>query len=865
MKQMTSLEIRNLWLDFFKDKGHTILPSASLIPHDDKTLLWINAGVAPLKKYFDGREQPISKSLVNVQKCLRTNDIENVGYTSRHHTFFEMLGNFSVGGYFRDQAIEYGFEILTSNKYFDFPLEKLYFTYYPTDLETRDKWISLGVKPEHVIPSEGNYWEIGEGPAGPNTEIFFDRGDAFGKEDTDLIKNDIENDRYIEIWNIVFSQYNADPSIPRSEYKELPNKNIDTGAGLERFATIIQNTETNFETDLFMPIIKEIEKICKVKYVGQIPFKIIADHIKTLVFTIADGAMLSNEGRGYVLRRLLRRALKHARDINLTEPFMYLLIDSVVETMEGFYPDIGKNKEIIAKIILKEEKQFLHTLNDGEKQLLDIVSKSDGVILGSDAFKLYDTYGFPIELTVEYANEHNLEVDIKGFEKELELQKERSKNARSNESSMKTQDEAFLNFTVKSMFIGYDTLSSESEVVGIFDEGIVLNETPFYSNSGGQVSDKGTINGILVKDVIKLPNGQNLHIIDEEFQLGESVLAIVDETFRNAVLKNHTATHILHQALKDILGDHVNQQGSSVNNKQLRFDFNHYENVTALDLLKVEAIVKDKINEGLDVTITEMNLADAKKLGAQALFGEKYEDVVRVVNMGYSIELCGGTHVKNTKEIINFAITKVESIGSGIYRIEAATGNTINTNIEAEIKYIKDEIMQLNIKGHSLDKNFKDFTLDNLTLSYQDVIKAREDLLLFREAIFNLEKSLKEEQTKDVLQNADQFIPENPTDKEIIITKDLTVPTLKQLTDVLYDKIKAITLLVVNKDFDKATYIAKTDGQTNASALIKELAALSNGSGGGRPTLAQGGTKDLNALDKALETIKDKLWKHIWD
>lgn len=859
MKYMTSLEIREMWLDFFAKKGHTILPSSSLIPVNDKSLLWINAGVAPLKKYFDGSEKPVNNRLTNVQKCLRTNDIENVGYTSRHHTFFEMLGNFSIGDYFKEEAIEYGFELLTSKDYFAFPLEKLVFTYYPTDIETRDKWISLGVSEEKVIPVSGNFWEIGEGPSGPNTEIFYDRGIEYDKRGLELVRDDLENDRYIEIWNIVFSQYNANPKVPRSEYKELPNKNIDTGAGLERFASVIQNTKTNFETDLFLPIIEEVEKLSNVKYEGQTEFKIIADHIKTLVFTIADGAMLSNEGRGYVLRRVLRRALKHGRKLGFNKPFLYNLVDSVIKTMEGFYPTIGENRVIIKKIILKEEEQFLHTITDGEKHLLEIVNRTSNKISGADAFKLYDTYGFPIELTIEYAKEHNLLVDIDEFENQLEIQKMRSKSAREETSSMKNQDEEYLNYLETSKFIGYESLNIKTEVIKIFEQGIILKETPFYANSGGQISDQGTINGITVNDVIKLPNKQHLHILDHNFSEGDIVTANVNSEFRNKVIKNHSATHLLHQALKDVLGKHVIQQGSNVNNYSLRFDFNHYENITNEEIFEIETIVNNKINDALNVIIKEMPIDDAIKLGAQALFGEKYGDVVRVVNMGYSIELCGGTHVSNTSFINKFAITNIESIGSGIYRIEAATDQEINDLINKNIKYITDEIKQLNIKGNELDQSFKPFTLRKPNGSFKDIINARKDLEEYRLSIFNLEKTLEQIKTQNILKNADSYIPKNYSEKEIIITNNINIPTLKQLVDIIYDKIKAEVLIVVNIDSDKATYIAKTDGEINASELIKKLAKLSNGSGGGKQNIAQGGTKDLIALNEAIIQIKEEL------
>lgn len=859
MRYMSSQEIRETWLRFFENKGHHIVDSASLIPINDPTLLWVNAGVAPLKKYFDGSEKPVSDRLVNVQKCIRTNDIDNVGRTARHHTFFEMLGNFSIGDYFKNEAIEMGFELLTSAEYFGFPVDKLVFTYYPDDLDTKNKWISLGVSEEKVIPVEGNFWEIGEGPSGPNTEIFFDRGQKYDSRGLELVEQDLENDRYIEIWNIVFSMYNAKDGLKRIDYPELPNKNIDTGAGLERFACVIQGTETNFETDLFLPIIQVIESLSGVKYDGQMAFKVIADHIKTLVFSITDGAMLSNEGRGYVLRRILRRAVKYGRNLGFKKPFLHLLVDSVVSVMGEFYPNLKDGSSIAKKIILKEEEQFLLTIADGEKHIEEAIKKEGNVISGKTAFMLYDTYGFPIELTLEYAEEHGVKVDVDGFNVALEEQKERSRSARSDVSSMGSQKEEFLNFEEKSDFIGYDNLTSNSKVIGIFDEGIVLDKTPFYATSGGQVGDQGLIDNVKVSNVIKLPHGQHLHVIEGSFTLGQSVTASVNKEVRENTEKNHSATHLLHQALKDIYGTHVVQQGSLVNDKYLRFDFNHYENVSDLDILELERIVNAKIKDDLAIVIKEMPIDDAKKLGAMALFGEKYGNLVRVVNMDYGIELCGGTHTSSTNSIGKFAIISFESTGSGIYRITATTGSNIETEIKVATKHISDELEQLNSK---VKENFKDLELFELTLntnSYQDIINARKYLVEARTKVHDAEKALKDSYTKDIIANADSLIPEGTTSKAIIETKNIDNNTLKQLVDVLYDKIKAETLLLVNVDESSATFIAKTDGKTHAGNLIKSLTSKVNGSGGGRPNLAQGGTKDLTNLDEALILIKEEL------
>lgn len=857
MRYMTSNQIRETWLKFFVEHGHKIFESAPLVPKDDPTLLWINAGVAPLKKYFDGTLIPESKRITNVQKCIRTNDIENVGKTSRHHTFFEMLGNFSIGDYFKEEAINLGYELLTSEKYFNFPIEKLYFTYYTNDLVTKEAWLKLGIKADHIIPMDDNYWEIGEGPSGPNTEIFFDRGEKYDSRGVELIKDDIDNDRYIEIWNIVFSQYNATQGLKRSEYPELPNRNIDTGAGLERFATILQNTETNFETDLFLPIIKALEKITNIKYEGQMAFKVIADHLKTLVFAISDGALLSNEGRGYVLRRILRRAVKYGRDLGLNKPFLKDLVIVVVDMMKDFYPNLVDNIEIVEKVIEREEIRFLETLAEGEKHFYESI-KGKTIIDGKTAFMLYDTYGFPIELTIEYGEENNLTVDLAAFNKELKKQKERSRSSRLNEESMNIQNPEYLNFKEESKYIGYETLEKKVKVIKVFKEGIVLNETPFYAASGGEISDKGTINGFEVVDVLKLPNNQNLHIVEGNFSEEEIVTAKVNQTFRLAKEQNHSATHLLHQALKDVLGSHVNQQGSLVSNEYLRFDFNHYEQISNEQILKIEQIVKEKIKAALPITTKIMNIEDAKKLGAMALFGEKYGNDVRVVNMGYSIELCGGNHLTNTKDILDFAIIQLESIGSGTYRTTASTNGLIKSTISKELSHIEDNLNNINTKLKELNDN-KQYKIAIKFNSFKDILNNRELLTNARDYLHNLEKELEETKTLNILKNANSYIPENTKGKAIIKVENIDTKILKQLADVIYDKIQGETLVLINIESDGATFIVKTNGKTHAGNTIKELAKLTNGRGGGRDTIAQGGTKDLTNLDQALIAIEKVL------
>jgi alanyl-tRNA synthetase len=859
MKYMTAEQIRETWLAFFRSKGHRIEESVSLIPQSDPTLLWINAGVAPLKKYFDGSETPPNPRLANVQKCIRTNDIDNVGKTARHHTFFEMLGNFSIGDYFKHDAIRYGFELLTDEKWFGFPLEKLYFTYYPDDLEARDEWISCGVDPSHVIPRRDNFWEIGPGPCGPDTEVYFDRGERYDHRGKELIEKDIENERYIEIWNIVFSQFNSKPNLDRSNYPELPSKNIDTGAGLERFACVLQKTETNFETDLFYPIIKRIEAISGKPYDQGMAFKVIADHIKALVFAISDGAILSNEGRGYVLRRLLRRAVKYGLKLGLDEPFLFELVDEVVRIMGVFYRNLNRTKDIVKRIVKKEEEKFFETIREGERHLLDVIEKEGNLLSGQSAFKLYDTYGFPIELTVEYAEEQGVKVDREGFYEELEKQKERSRKARNVIGDMKSQEEAYMSFKEPSQFIGYDRLETETTVIKVFPAGIVLKETPFYATSGGQVADQGTINGVQVEDVFKLPNGQFLHRVDATFEEGEDVLAIVDAEKRAETIRNHSAAHLFHQAIKDILGKHAHQQGSQVAPKAWRFDFNHFETEDDQTILAIEKLVKHYIKEEpLTVHIRNMPLDEAKAYGAQALFGEKYGDIVRVVDMGWSKELCGGTHVANTKEIVDFAITSYESIGSGIYRMEGITGPDVKGQMKAYLAPFQKEVDALIDKALRSMKKTEIPKPPEVKGSYQDIIDFRGYIVKLKEIVKEQEKARLREKQRDVLKDVDRLIEDRRSRRQVIVTREIDSKVLKQVADAIYDKINGEVLFLANISDGKATFICKS-ARGNAAELVKKAAELTHGSGGGRGHFAQGGTQDLTDFEDAMQAINELL------
>ncbi len=663
MKELTSSQVRQMYLDFFKSKGHSVEPSASLVPVNDPTLLWINSGVATLKKYFDGSVVPENPRITNAQKSIRTNDIENVGKTARHHTMFEMLGNFSIGDYFKNEAIHWAWEFLTGAEWLAFDPEKLYVTVYPKDTEAKRIWRDeVGLSEDHIIDVEDNFWDIGAGPSGPDTEIFYDRGEEF----LDIPEDDPENypggenERYLEIWNLVFSEFNH---TPEDTYEPLPHKNIDTGMGLERVVSIIQDAPTNFETDLFMPIIHAVEALgTNVKY-GDAPqtdvsFKVIADHIRALSFAIGDGALPSNEGRGYVLRRLLRRAVMHGKKLGINEAFLYKLVPVVGEIMVSYYPEVLQQKDFIEKVVRTEEERFHETINEGLSMLNEVIkevkdAKGD-TLDGKIIFKLYDTFGFPVELTEEVAEDEGLKVDHAGFETEMEAQRERARSARSKETSMGVQSALLTDIKVESKFVGYTELTHDSELFVIIQGDALVNEasagtaelifaeTPFYAEMGGQIADRGYVKNTAgevvanVVDVKKAPNGQFLHKVEVLAPLAEGQIyqLQVDERMRTRILKNHTATHLLHRALKDVLGEHANQAGSLVAPGHLRFDFTHFGQVTSEELARMEAIVNEKIWEAIPVVTIETDIDTAKNMGAMALFGEKYGKEVRVVNIG---------------------------------------------------------------------------------------------------------------------------------------------------------------------------------------------------------------------------------------
>ena len=897
MKYLKSYEIRQMWLDFFASHGHSVVPSASLVPHDDPTLLWINAGVAPLKKYFDGREVPENPRMCNAQKSLRTNDIENVGKTARHHTFFEMLGNFSIGDYFRDEALTFASELLFDEKWYGIPRDLIYITYYPKDLDTYHKWISLGIEPSHLIALEDNFWEIGEGPCGPDTEIFFDRGDKYDPKNLGIkmLIEDIENDRYIEIWNIVFSQFNSVAGLKRNEYPELPSKNIDTGGGLERFACIFQGVETNYETDLFMPMIEFLEDYTKISYANTTPdqkmaFRVIVDHIRSVTFALADGAILSNEGRGYVLRRILRRAVRMGRKLGINQPFLYQIVEVVVNNMKSFYSYLENKKAIIVKLIRTEEENFLKTLEAGEKRLNDIMNNAcNKIISGHDAFLLYDTFGFPLELTMEAAEDNGFTVDIDSFKNELLKQKERARNARSDAQSMNAQNEEFLNFKLASEFTGYETINGQGKVIGIFKDGhlvkaeagivqVVFDKTPFYGESGGQIGDQGTIiikNEVFnVLNTFKLPNGQHAHVIDMRSMIlnnGDLVTLEVDEDFRSDVACNHSATHLLNQALREVLGGHVSQQGSLVTNEYLRFDFNNYENLTNEQIIKIEDLVNEAIKHNYDVKTIITSLDEAKKTGAQAVFGEKYGKVVRLVDMTFSKELCGGTHVSHTGEINKLAILSIESKGSGIFRMEATTNNQIMKGINKSVAGMRSDIMTLKEKLELLvnKAETEGFKLASKTLNLPRIIGSYQDIINYRNALNDARQVVKElDKEYDNLYRAknssgyQQFNEEmvDMMGMKVLVTRvdNYDVEVLKDVIDKLSANLDNCVIFMANALSDRIVFIAKAKGNANRCGdLVKQAAIITGGNGGGRPDFAQAGGRDLSKLDEALLKVKE--------
>ncbi|WP_277584509.1 alanine--tRNA ligase [Psychrobacillus antarcticus] len=870
MKQLTGAQIRQMYLDFFMEKGHSQEPSAPLVPINDPSLLWINSGVATLKKYFDGRVVPENPRITNAQKSIRTNDIENVGKTARHHTFFEMLGNFSIGDYFKKEAIQYAWEFLTDSKWMAFEPEKLSITIHPEDEEAYTIWKDeIGIPEDRLIRLEGNFWDIGEGPSGPNSEIFYDRGESYGNDlnDPELYPGG-ENERYLEIWNLVFSEFNHNPD---NTYTPLPKQNIDTGMGLERITSVVQDVPTNFDTDLFMPIIRQTEMISGKSYrtndVDDTAFKVIADHVRTVAFAIGDGALPSNEGRGYVLRRLLRRAVRFAKQLGIEKPFLHELVPVVGEIMRDFYPEVTEKQDFIMRVMRTEEERFHETLHDGlailEKVIVEQQAKGESYIPGTTTFTLYDTYGFPIELTEEYAEEANMTVDHEGFKTEMEAQRTRARAARQNVDSMQVQSEVFGNLHDESEFIGYDTMTVATKVTSIVrdqvlvksaHEGeevkVVLTKTPFYAESGGQIADHGVIENDTfrgyVKDVQKAPNGQNLHtvmIVSGEIITDAEVVATVDNSLRGHTIKNHSATHILHQALKDVLGTHVNQAGSYVGPDRLRFDFSHFGQVTKEEIEQIERIVNEKVWDNIQVVTGFHNIDEAKQMGAMALFGEKYGAIVRVVKMGdFSLELCGGIHVQNTSEIGIFKILSESGIGAGTRRIEAVTG-------KGAFEIVKEEEHMLNEAANLLKAQPKDL-VNKVAQTLQELKNVQKDNESLSAKIAN-------SQASSVLSSA-QKVNDITVLSVKVEAKDNN--QLRQMMDDLKQKLEKAVIVLGAVDGDKVMITAGVTkdivgGNYHAGNIVKLVAEQCGGKGGGRPDFAMAGAKDGSKLDAALSSV----------
>ena len=881
LKKLNSAQVRRMYLKFFEEHGHQVMPSASLVPVNDPTLLWINSGVATMKKYFDGKVVPDNPRMTSSQKSIRTNDIENVGKTARHHTMFEMLGNFSVGDYFKNEVIPWAWELLTSDEWFGFDPERLYITYYPKDHDAYNRWREVGVPEDHLIADEDNFWDIGQGPSGPDTEIFYDRGQEFNNLADDDPENypGGENERYLEIWNIVFSQFNH---TPEDTYEPLPHKNIDTGMGLERVVSIFENAPTNFETDLFMPLIKQAEEFSGTKKYGQnkeddIQFKIIADHIRTITFAIGDGALPSNVGRGYVIRRLLRRAVVAGKKLGIDEPFLAKMVPTVGKIMEDYYPDVLKNADYIASVIESEEDRFSATLNGGLNLLNNVIAEAKesktNEIDGRTAFKLYDTYGFPIELTKEYAEDEGLTVDEKGFQAAMTEQQNRARNARDMDNGMGVQTDLWTSFKEDSKYVGYTDLTVDNaKVIGLAHDGqqadearpgdknieLIFDVTPFYAEMGGQVADTGDIIDNYGKkvgrvvDVQHAPNQQNLHRVEltAPIKKGARYKLVVDRIRHLKIEKNHTATHLLDQALRNVLGGHTQQAGSLVEEHYLRFDFNHFGQVTAEDLKKVENMVNEQIWKEIPVKTVETDIDSAKEMGAIALFSDKYGDKVRVVKIGdFNTEFCGGDHVKNTNELGLFKIVSEGGVGAGVRRIEAVTSSDA-------FKFLQD-------RDDLLTKSAASLKVAQIKEVPHQVETLQNELKEAQKQNESLQAKIAAQQANNVFENV------QATKNGSLIAAEVQVAgmgQLRQLADTWRSKALSDILVLATASDGKANLlVAVSDDKTKeglkAGDLIKAIAPAINGGGGGRPNLAQAGGKNPAGIKEALSQAKGYLDK----
>lgn len=861
MKCMTGNEIRKAYLDFFESKKHLKLHSFSLVPENDPSLLLIGAGMAPLKPYFTGKLVPPSYRVTTSQKCIRTGDIDNVGRTARHHTFFEMLGNFSFGDYFKKEAITWAWEFLT--EVLELDTNKLYVTVYPEDEEAYDIWHNIvGLADERIFKLEDNFWEIGEGPCGPDSEIFYDLGPerGCGKPTCNV---GCDCDRYLEIWNLVFTQFNKTKD---GSYEPLEKKNIDTGAGLERLASVIQQKESNFETDLLFPIMQRVIDVCRGDYNNKeqkIAVKVIGDHIRAVTMMIGDGILPSNEGRGYVLRRILRRAVRFGRVLGIEEAFLADLVDIVIDMYKEAYPELAERKELIKTVIATEEAQFSATLAQGLELLNAMIEDVDGtgVLAGEKVFKLYDTFGFPVELTEELVQEHGMTIDHDGFDKAMKAQQERARAARAKVSakvatpdttgldqSALVKDENAVNARV--VLIGIDGAAVERAEKDTAIT-IILDKTPFHAEGGGQIGDTGYITGpsgkAEVTDTKSLANGLTymIAIVTEgSLAKGDEVGITVDKVRNLDIARNHTATHLLQAALRKVLGTHVNQAGSLVTPERLRFDFTHFSPMTNEELAEVEKEVNRQIMKNVDLEIEEMPVDDAIKKGAMALFGEKYGDIVRVVNVpGFSCELCGGSHVPNTSVIGSFRIVGESGTGTGIRRIEAVTGKAAHERAVADAVLLQEAATLLKSKEEDIPAKIeqlltalKEAEREVAQLSHKLATSSLDDILAAKEEIHGVS----------------------------VTAASVTVDSaegLRDMADMVLDKVGGIVLLGAVQG-DKVSFVCKVDKELtkqgyHAGKIVKAAAVAAGGGGGGRPDMAQAGGKDPQKLEEALKAGKE--------
>ena len=872
MEKLGLNEIRSRFRDFYVSKGHYAAGSASLIPKNDKSLLIINSGMAPLKPYFAGVETPPSKRMTTCQKCIRTGDIENVGKTARHGTFFEMLGNFSFGDYFKKESLTWGWEFITED--LKMPKDKLWATIYKDDEEAHDIWISLGMPEDHIVRlgKEDNFWEIGLGPCGPCSEIYFDRGEKYGCGKPDC-KPGCECDRYVEFWNHVFTQFSKEED---GSYSNLAHPNIDTGMGLERIACIMQGVDSIFDVDTVRHILNAVTEMAGVKYEdgdekADMSIRIVTDHLRSMVFMIADGILPSNEGRGYVLRRLIRRASRHGRLLGIQEPeFLSQLADKVIEVSGEAYPELVEKRDYIKKMISLEEERFGKALDNGLHLLFNYVADMEeegrDTLDGESAFKLYDTYGFPVELTEEILEEKGKKVDMDGFREHMAQQKEMARAGQRDTSDDAWKDAAEYDELPATEFVGYDSEQCNASVlyVGRKDQDhalVITDRTPFYATSGGQLHDIGTITAgdivLSVEDVVK-ENGIFLHIISHEdsdkamsLEATTEVTMSINGVMRHRTSRGHSATHLLQQALRDVLGSHVQQAGSYVDDNYLRFDFSHFQPMTQEELRRVEDIVNEKIDEFLTIKMEEMPIEDAKKLGAMAIFGEKYGSIVRVVSMGdYSVEFCGGTHLDNTGKIGAFKITGESGVASGVRRIEAITGTAV-TRLLDDTEDIVDQT------ADALKTNRSE-----LARRAAQVVKDNKDL---QKEIKSLESGRLADSLDDIIASGEEL------GKARLITGSfdgIDVEQLREMADAVKEKVDNAVILFASVGEGKAALICgvseKLVGEGyHAGKLIKEAATAAGGGGGGKSGMAQAGIKDPSRIGNAFDRVREILSKEV--